>query len=165
VKPIKRRDGIVRFNDIVSNYVLLLILSTLLINMDFEEDPKSAISQPQKPPRFRNLGLALRALALSVTISGIVVAAIPASRNAIAIGILGPAVSLQHRLSLRLNQWANKAVHHNVLLVINRTRLLSDQDTPYYSLIIQYCHSLLHHSWIDCLPCLFWMVPGLVAGR
>ncbi|KAH7224323.1 uncharacterized protein BKA55DRAFT_584453 [Fusarium redolens] len=59
--------------------------------MDFEEDPKSAISQPQKPPRFRNLGLALRALALSVIISGIVLAAIPASRNAIAIGILGPA--------------------------------------------------------------------------
>ncbi|KAG9495416.1 hypothetical protein J7337_013662 [Fusarium musae] len=61
--------------------------------MESDGDLKTAISQPQKPPRFRNLGLALRALTLCVTISGIVVAAIASSRNAEAIGILGPANS------------------------------------------------------------------------
>lgn len=84
------------------NYALLAILSALSIDMDLEDDPKTAISQPQKPPRFRNLGLALRVLVLCVAISGIVVAAIPASRNAVAIGILGPAVSLL-RLFIRLS--------------------------------------------------------------
>ncbi|KAF4494991.1 hypothetical protein FAGAP_8817 [Fusarium agapanthi] len=59
--------------------------------MDLEEDPKAIILQPQKPPRFRNLWLALRVLALSVAIAGIVVSAVPASRTAVAIGILGPA--------------------------------------------------------------------------
>ncbi|KAF5681502.1 hypothetical protein FCIRC_5472 [Fusarium circinatum] len=59
--------------------------------MDLEEDPKVIVLQSQKPARFRNLGLALRVLALSVAIAGIVVSAIPASRTAVAIGILGPA--------------------------------------------------------------------------
>lgn len=70
--------------------------------MDLEDDPKNTIAQPQKLPRLRNLGLALRVLILCVTISGIVVAAIPASRNAVAIGILGPAVSLL-RLFIKLS--------------------------------------------------------------
>ncbi|KAF5619287.1 salicylate hydroxylase [Fusarium tjaetaba] len=59
--------------------------------MDSDDDLKTAISQPQRPSRFRNLGLALRVFTLCVTISGIVVSAIPSSRNAEAIGILGPA--------------------------------------------------------------------------
>ncbi|KAF5556605.1 salicylate hydroxylase [Fusarium mexicanum] len=59
--------------------------------MDLEEDPKVIVLQSQKPPRFRNLGLALRVSALSVAIAGIVVSAIPSSRTAVAIGILGPA--------------------------------------------------------------------------
>lgn len=142
------------------NYALLLILSTLSINMDLEDDPKTTILQPQKPPRFRNLGLALRVLALLISISGIVVAAIPASRNAVAIGILGPAVSL---LWLFIKLLANQSVHHGALLGIDRTRLFSDQDSPNHSPIIQPRYPLLHCPWINCLPCLFRMVPRLVA--
>ncbi|KAI1046555.1 hypothetical protein LB505_013356 [Fusarium chuoi] len=111
--------------------------------MDLEDDPKNTIAQPQKLPRLRNLGLALRVLILCVTISGIVVAAIPASRNAVAIGIL---------------------VRHGALLVIHRTRLLSDQDSSNRSPIIQLRYTLLHYPWINCLPCLLRMVPRLVAG-
>ncbi|EWG45872.1 hypothetical protein FVEG_06517 [Fusarium verticillioides 7600] len=48
-------------------------------------------SQKQKPQRPTNLVLALRALVLGVTIAGIVVSSIPAPKNFIAIGILGPA--------------------------------------------------------------------------
>ncbi|KAF5556104.1 hypothetical protein FNAPI_5895 [Fusarium napiforme] len=48
-------------------------------------------SQGQKPQRPTKLVLALRALVLGVTIAGIVVSSIPAPKNFIAIGILGPA--------------------------------------------------------------------------
>ncbi|KAF5681259.1 hypothetical protein FHETE_48 [Fusarium heterosporum] len=60
--------------------------------MDCEKDSDcdSKTSQPQQRP-FRKLVLGLRVLALLVTIVGIVVAAIPARRSSIAIGILGPA--------------------------------------------------------------------------
>ncbi|KAF5691265.1 hypothetical protein FDENT_3499 [Fusarium denticulatum] len=48
-------------------------------------------SQTKKPQRPTKLVLALRALVLGVTIAGIVVSSIPAPKNFIAIGILGPA--------------------------------------------------------------------------
>ncbi|KAF5708795.1 hypothetical protein FMUND_10421 [Fusarium mundagurra] len=48
-------------------------------------------AQAQKPQRPTKLVLALRALVLGVTIAGIVVSSIPAPKNFIAIGILGPA--------------------------------------------------------------------------
>ncbi|EXM21681.1 hypothetical protein V3481_018281 [Fusarium oxysporum f. sp. vasinfectum] len=121
------------------NYALLLILSALSINMDLEDDPKTAISQPQKPPRFRNLGLALRVLALLVSISGIVVAAIPASRNAIAIGILGPAF-------ITALCWAL------IELVCSVTKTLPT-IRPSFSLVI---HCFIALGSIACLACFGW---------
>ncbi|KAL9560744.1 hypothetical protein ACKAV7_015061 [Fusarium commune] len=107
--------------------------------MDLEEDPKSTILQPQKPPRFRNLGLALRALALSVAISGIVVAAIPASRNAIAIGILGPAFITALCWSL-------------IELVCSVTKTLPT-IRPSFSLVI---HCFIALGSVACLACFGW---------
>ncbi|KAH7148023.1 hypothetical protein DER46DRAFT_704463 [Fusarium sp. MPI-SDFR-AT-0072] len=121
------------------SYALLLLLSNLLPNMDLEEDPKSTILQPQKPPRFRNLGLALRALALSVAISGIVVAAIPASRNAIAIGILGPAFITALCWSL-------------IELVCSVTKTLPT-IRPSFSLVI---HCFIALGSVACLACFGW---------
>lgn len=58
--------------------------------MDAKKDNRP--SQAQKAQRPTKLVLGLRALVLGVTIAGIVVSSIPAPKNFIAIGILGPAV-------------------------------------------------------------------------
>ncbi|CZR45688.1 uncharacterized protein FPRO_15136 [Fusarium proliferatum ET1] len=107
--------------------------------MDLEDDPKTAISQPQKPPRFRNLGLALRVLVLCVAISGIVVAAIPASRNAVAIGILGPAFVTALCWSL-------------IELVCSVTKALPTVR-PSFSFVI---HCFITIGSIACLACFGW---------
>uniref|UniRef100_A0A0D2XY24 Uncharacterized protein n=1 Tax=Fusarium oxysporum (strain Fo5176) TaxID=660025 RepID=A0A0D2XY24_FUSOF len=57
--------------------------------MDAKKDSRP--SQAQKAQRPTKLVLGLRALVLGVTIAGIVVSSIPAPKNFIAIGILGPA--------------------------------------------------------------------------
>ncbi|KAF4344070.1 hypothetical protein FBEOM_1942 [Fusarium beomiforme] len=59
--------------------------------MDPQTEAKYNIPQARKPRRYRNLVLGLRALVISIAIAGIVVAAIPAPKSFIAIGILGPA--------------------------------------------------------------------------
>ncbi|EWG54779.1 hypothetical protein FVEG_12897 [Fusarium verticillioides 7600] len=107
--------------------------------MESDGDLKTAISQPQKPPRFRNLGLALRALTLCVTISGIVVAAIASSRNAEAIGILGPAFIAALCWSL-------------IELVCSVTKTLPT-IRPSFSLVI---HCLITLGSIACLACFGW---------
>ncbi|KAL2202187.1 hypothetical protein CC79DRAFT_172206 [Sarocladium strictum] len=57
--------------------------------MDAKKDDITPPPQRRRQPR--NLVIGLRVLTALVTISGIVVASIPAPRNFIAIGILGPA--------------------------------------------------------------------------
>ncbi|KAF5976974.1 hypothetical protein FBULB1_6726 [Fusarium bulbicola] len=107
--------------------------------MDLEDDPKTIILQPQKPPRFRNLGLALRVLALSVSIAGIVVSAIPSSRTAVAIGILGPAF-------ITTLCWVL------VELVCSVTKTLPT-IRPSFSLVI---HCFITLGSIACLACFGW---------
>ncbi|KAF5673593.1 salicylate hydroxylase [Fusarium denticulatum] len=132
--------------------------------MDSDDDLKTAISQPQKPPRFRNLGLALRALTLCVTISGIVVAAIPSSRNAEAIGILGPAVSLLPLfVKTSANQPFRPSAHHLaslyiVSLLLDRSlALLASDGTEIGGLEAALLMTILNHRSLCSLA--HWSFP------